>query len=698
MERQLASANLALAGIRNELPNWKGSYGQQAATSHLKALINAMPDIGYIGVLDEKGILLASNLPGFVGKDFSYRDYFQVVKRHPNADTLYISPPFKSMHGPDVINVTRMIPGSQGEFAGVVTASLDPGYFKTLMASVLYAPDMWDAVAHGDGLLFLMEPERRGQHGMNLAQPGSFFTRHRDSGKVATALTGMVYATHEVRIMVQRTVQPGTLKMDKPLVVAVSRDLDTVFQGWRHEALVQAGLFGLVAFFSILGLYGYQRHLRLFEQQAAEAAAALQQSAERLQLAAEASGVGVWDYDLVTGEVAWDDSMYALYGIDRASVSSSYEVWHNSVLPEDQLEVDAALKASIDQGVPYTPRFHIRRGDGTLRCIQARARLYFDAAGKPVRLVGTNEDITERQQQEAILQESEERFHSTFDAAAIGMALVSLEGRFMQGNDALCRIVGYTQAELQQKTFQDITHPDDLEADLALAKELLNGTRDSYQLEKRYFHKDGHVIWVLLSSSAVRDLAGKALYFIAQIEDITERKTLLDQLKLQARQDYLTGLSNRRHFLEQGEVELARVQRYGKALSLFMLDIDFFKSINDTHGHKAGDIVLQKLSHVLQETLRTVDVIGRIGGEEFAILLPETDLPEATEVAERLREIVARTEVILEAGLPLHFTVSIGVATRKGKDVNLDILLNLADQALYEAKADGRNKVCVAAS
>ena len=695
MEYQLASANLALESIRANLPKWKGLSGLQDESLYLKAITNAMPGIRYIGVMDAKGLLLASNLPEFVGGNFSYRDYFQAVKQRPNADTLYVSPPFKSTADVYVINITRMISGPQGEFAGTITASLDPRYFRTLMASVLYAPDMWDSIAHGDGLLFLIEPEREGVQGMDLAQPGSFFTRHRNSGRMAEVLTGTAYATNEVRMMALHTVRPATLQMDKPLLVAVSRDLNAVFQSWRRTALIQAGLFGLIAVVSVLGLYVYQRRQHKFNQLAVEAAAALQQSAERLQLAAEASGVGVWDYDLLTGKLVWDDSMYAIYGVDKASVSSSYDAWHNSVLPEDHPGAAAALQATIEQGVPYMPRFRIRRGDGALRYIQARARVYFDAAGKPVRLVGTNEDVTERQQRVDALRESEERFRSTFDAAAIGMALVSLEGRFVQANNALCRIVGYPQAELQQKTFQDITHPDDLEADLAFAQELLAGTRDSYQMEKRYFHKDGHVIWVLLSGSAVRDSTGKALYFIAQIQDITERKVLLDKLELQAHQDYLTGLSNRRHFLEQGEVELARVQRYGNTLSLFMLDIDFFKSINDTHGHKAGDIVLQKLSHILRETLRTVDIVGRMGGEEFAVLLPGAGSREAVEVAERLREIIAGSDVILEAGLPLHFTVSIGVATLREKGTNLDILLNLADKALYQAKESGRNKVCV---
>jgi diguanylate cyclase (GGDEF)-like protein/PAS domain S-box-containing protein len=333
--------------------------------------------------------------------------------------------------------------------------------------------------------------------------------------------------------------------------------------------MAQGGLYVLIVIFSMAGLYGYQRRQRKFEQREAEAAATLRLSAERLQLAAEASDFGVWDYDLATNQLVWDDSMFAIYGIEKSTVSNLYDVWSSSLLPEDRPETDAALKATLERGVPYTPHFHIRRGDGAVRYIQARARIHFDASGKPRRLVGTNEDIT-------------------------------------------------------------------------------------------------------------------------------EQNNLQEQLELQAHHDYLTGLFNRRHFLELGELALAGAKRYDHALSLCMLDIDYFKTINDTHGHKAGDIVLQKLSHVLRETLRTVDIIGRMGGEEFAILMPETGFQEAAEIAERLRETVARSDVILEAGLPLHFFISIGVAAMKDKNVNMDMLINQADTALYQAKNTGRNKVCLA--
>jgi len=693
LERQLASANLALEGVRDGLRRGMGQAELRAEMSHLKAIGNAMPGVRYLSIMDREGTLVASNdLPQFIGRNFSYRDYFRAVRQHPDAGTLYVSPPYRSLLGTHVINVTRMIPDARGEFAGIVTATLDPEYFRTLMASVLYAPDMWDAIAHGDGLLFLMVPEREGTQGMNLARPGTLFTRHRDSGQTATVLTGTVYATGEMRMLAQRTIHPGALRMDKPLGVALSRDLDAVFQPWRHAALMQSGLYGLVAILSVSGLYAYQRRQRRFEQMEAESRVQI----NRLSNAMDCIAAFVYMKDRQRRYVYANRPTLELFGCSAEELRGSAD--SRFFPPETVTRLHAVDTRVLENGEDTAEEIVSRAADGSQRIYwEVKTPIYDSEDSSRIwGLCGISTDITERRRQEAALQESEERFRSTFDSAAIGMALVSTEGRFMEVNGALCGMVGYTRTELRQKTFQDITHPDDLEADLSLMQELLAGIRTSYQIEKRYFHKDGHVIWVLLSGSAVRGPDGKVLYFVAQVQDITERKALLDKLRLQAHQDYLTGLSNRRHFLEQGEMELSRARRYGKPISLFMLDIDRFKEINDTHGHKAGDTVLQKLSDILRKTLRTVDILGRMGGEEFAILLPETGLQEAADVAERLRKIIAHSDVALEAGLPLHFSVSIGVAAMREKDINIDMLLNLADKALYQAKNAGRNKVCLA--
>jgi diguanylate cyclase (GGDEF)-like protein/PAS domain S-box-containing protein len=309
-------------------------------------------------------------------------------------------------------------------------------------------------------------------------------------------------------------------------------------------------------------------------------------------------------------------------------------------------------------------------------------------------LCGISTDITDRDEREASLEESEARFRATFDEAAIGMALVRQDGSFSRANAALCRLLGYEEAELKQMTFQQLTHRDDLEKDLVLLGEVVSGARQSYQMEKRYLRKGGDLIWALLSVATVRDAAGEVRYFISQIQDISERRRMMEKLKDQANLDYLTGLYNRRYFIERGTQELARAARYDKPLSLLMFDIDEFKQVNDTRGHRTGDLVLRHLSRVLGETLRSIDFCGRLGGEEFAVLLPETDAQAAFEIAERLRMAVAASPVVPEEGPPVRYTISIGVTTLDHEDSNIDTLLGLADQGLYQAKRSGRNRVC----
>ncbi|OHC73148.1 MAG: hypothetical protein A3H93_02195 [Rhodocyclales bacterium RIFCSPLOWO2_02_FULL_63_24] len=180
---------------------------------------------------------------------------------------------------------------------------------------------------------------------------------------------------------------------------------------------------------------------------------------------------------------------------------------------------------------------------------------------------------------------------------------------------------------------------------------------------------------------------------IGVIQDVTTRKEMEWRLEHEARTDALTSCVARRYFLEMAHQEFLRCRRHGGDLSMLMLDLDHFKAVNDTHGHAVGDLTLRKLVQVCRAILRQEDLIGRLGGEEFAILLIETGSERAFEVAQRLRDAVASAEIPLETGVPLHFTTSIGVATMKAPDAGVDAMLKRADQALYEAKNAGRNRV-----
>lgn len=227
-------------------------------------------------------------------------------------------------------------------------------------------------------------------------------------------------------------------------------------------------------------------------------------------------------------------------------------------------------------------------------------------------------------------------------------------------------------------------------ADRDTVLDILEKVGEVDDFEARLKRGDGTDFPALVSASHV-DYEGEAAVFLS-FNDITKRKEMETHLLRLATTDPLTGLNNRRSFEEIADREFKRAKRYGNPLAALMLDIDWFKQVNDNHGHAAGDDVLKAVARAITDTLRETDLAGRLGGEEFAALLPETEAKGAHEVAERLRHAVAEA-AITAGGMQLQVTASIGVAARNDKDTDLASLLKRADEALYKAKQSGRNRV-----
>lgn len=251
----------------------------------------------------------------------------------------------------------------------------------------------------------------------------------------------------------------------------------------------------------------------------------------RLDLAAEAGGIGIWTWDIPSGQLNWDKRMCAIYQLSPDAASVTYQAWRNRILAEDLPPVERAISEAIAGGRPFSEEFRIVLDNGDLRTIKAHALTTRDGQGEAQYMVGVNFDITELRRAEESLKASEERFRNIFEHAPIGMALVSLEGYWLDVNQAVSDIVGYSQNELEQITFKDITHPDDLETDLGHVQQLLDGSIQDYQIEKRYIRKDGSNTWVRLAVSLMRNETGTPQYFIAQIEDINQLKLSEQQLQ-----------------------------------------------------------------------------------------------------------------------------------------------------------------------
>lgn len=297
--------------------------------------------------------------------------------------------------------------------------------------------------------------------------------------------------------------------------------------------------------------------------------------------------------------------------------------------------------------------------------------------------------IAEQERISRALKESEEYFRNAFDNAA-GMAVINPDGRWMQVNDSLCRMLGYSMEELLTFGFQAITHPDDLGNDLANLNQLLEKSIPNYQLEKRYCHRSGTTVWVLQSASLVHDADGKPRHVILQIQDISDRKKAEDSIHHAAFHDALTGLPNRTLFSDRLSMAVERAKRFPEfKFAVIFVDLDRFKIVNDSLGHKQGDRLLVELAQRLASCLRTVDTVARLGGDEFAILVDGTDSVEyATSLSERVQNCLS--EPFDLDGHEFFTTASMGIAYSETGYSQPEDVLRDADTAMYLAKSNGK--------
>jgi diguanylate cyclase (GGDEF)-like protein/PAS domain S-box-containing protein len=347
-----------------------------------------------------------------------------------------------------------------------------------------------------------------------------------------------------------------------------------------------------------------------------------------------------------------------------------------------------------------TARFeaHNIRKDGThIWCRGTTSNFEHPEHGKV--WVAVQSDITEERAAREALREAEERFRRAFEDSASGMALIEGRGpeagRFREVNEALSLMSGYRPAELLGMSYWDLVHPDEVEAMRRGVGELVAGRVTSFQAELRMIGAAETVKWIAFNVSLVRDGEGVPLSAVVQAQDVSERKRFESELQYLADHDSLTGLYNRRRFAAELQREIAGAERYQTGGAILVLDLDHFKLVNDSLGHAAGDELLATVAKAVEGRLRTSDVIGRLGGDEFGIILPHADQARAILVAESLREVV-RTVAAAQPGVA-QVTASVGIVTlgTAGHERGGERLVSDADAAMYAAKQAGRDRVRV---
>lgn len=535
---------------------------------HIQSLVNAMPIIRSISILDSNGVQVMGTRDHNNGVSFSHRPYFLNVLADPQPLKLHISPPYLSVRDDLTLSLSKAIHDHDRQLQGVVSVTLEPSYLRRLMESTLYATDMWAALRHIDGNKVIrvmggipgeQQDTRSGELGLSLVpQPP------RDG-------TPLVIKNQDnTRQLVATSTIAGYSAVEAlPLQVIVGRDYDTAMGDWRRSTLLQGVLLALFIITTSAGLIFLQRR-------------------------------------------------HARYVTHRAE--------------------------------------YVRR----IRRDQQR------------------------------IQAQERDFRIIVERTTTCIVRLDAKGNFSYVNPAFCSLFGVSADDVGGMNFSSLMQDTEVESTQQILHEALQEVSEQ-QFRAACTTPQGtlHMEWALCSvagpSQATEGVIGIG-------HDISAHITMHEKLRILAERDGLTGLYNRRHFMESGTTQVAHALRYQHPLSLLTLDLDHFKNINDTHGHHAGDLALQTCARLMQETCRESDIPARIGGEEFAILLPATPLEGALLAAERLRELIEQETVVLDDGQGIRMTASLGVATLS-EHCGIESLMQRADKALYTAKQKGRNQV-----
>lgn len=423
------------------------------------------------------------------------------------------------------------------------------------------------------------------------------------------------------------------------------------------------------------------------------------ESETRMALAIKESGTGIWDRNIATGEMHYSSGWKALLGYTDEEISNRIEDSYTRVHPDDLDSVQAAIQAHFDQQTDgYAVEHRIRCKDGSYKWISSRGRVVSrDMAGKPLRMIGTTTDITSLRTLSERLQQSVDLLTDLTNEIP-GLVF---QYRLLPNGDAFFPYASQGIKDIYETTpervmrsasvVQQVIHPDDLENYRASFHESAVSLTP-WHLEYRVILPRQRLRWRQGHARPIRLHDGSTLWhgFIA---DVTERKHIEIELQEFATIDFLTQLPNRRYFMARMDEELVQIKRMADPYSaVLMCDLDLFKTINDSYGHSTGDLVLKHFARILRAELRMNDTVGRVGGEEFAVVLSGMGTPEANIFANRVQKRLADTPLLV-GNVTIAVTASIGITVMKATDMNADASLSRSDKALYRAKKGGRNRI-----
>jgi diguanylate cyclase (GGDEF)-like protein/PAS domain S-box-containing protein len=415
--------------------------------------------------------------------------------------------------------------------------------------------------------------------------------------------------------------------------------------------------------------------------------ATLKESSQRLNEAQRIAQVGSWELDLTNGKLTWSDEIFRLFEIDPTTFGASYEAFLNAIHPEDRDRVNQAYTNSLAARAPYEIVHRLCMPDGRIKWVNERCETFYDAQGKAIRSSGTVQDITDLK----LAEEALRLYANVFEHSGEAILITDSNKRILAVNPAFTRLTGYAVEEIHGEN-PNILASGQTPAETYRAMWAALEEAGYWQGEIVDRRKNGTLYPKWMSISVVRDTEDQVTHYVASFTDITERKQAEAQISQLAYHDVLTGLLNRFSLNSQMEQALAMARREHRALTVMFLDMDRFKTINDTLGHAVGDELLVIVAHRLRESVRESDIVARLGGDEFVVVLTEVeDATAAARLADKILQVLAQPYRIGEN--ELHSSASIGLAFYPNDGGDSETLMKNADTAMYHAKSQGRNNI-----
>jgi PAS domain S-box-containing protein len=623
---QLHAANQALISICGDLLRWKPTGDNVTVMAQrLRAICAAMPGTQLISIIDADGVVVASTRQDLIGRNVAAKDYFKAPRQHPDPAILYISPPFETVPGLYSISLARLVTGPKGEFAGVVSAIMDPEYFAVLLESVLYAGDMRASINHGDGKVFLMMPDRKDVEGMDLAQPGSFYTRHVESKRTVSLFKGVVRATGDTRMLVIRTVKSERFRTDKPLMVAVSRDLAATFAPWRRDSLRHGMLFGVLALMAVSGLYIYQRRERKFVRLQDSYAAAIQRSEQKYRDLVESSNSIIlrWSRE---GKITFMNKFgREFFGYTEEEILGRHVV--GTIVPRTET-TGRDLEPLVDSIIANPKDFEQNinenmRRNGERVWISWTNKIVLDEQEQLQEIMSIGSDITERKQAVEALKTSEQEqrrladeLQAIIDSFPGVIVHKDTKNSLIWVNQYLATVQGVAKDQLEGKSLFDLWPADVAQKYWDDDLEVIRSGKPKLNIEEPWNTPEG-LRWLLVGKIPFLDETGSIVGVIVVGQDITERRELEERLR-ESEERYRSLFENSHAIQLVIDPETGRiVDANPAARQYYGYDAASFRTLNIADINVIGQGRLrEEMARAATEEQTHFDFLHRLAGGE----------------------------------------------------------------------------------